>query len=233
MSAHLPESWRHELTLLRGELDALDTDIESARGSAAHGTGAPLSFKHEEEPKRARLDGEAIRLRDGAQVMIRPIEPEDAGEFRRGLKHLSAMTAYRRFREHITDVDQAELERLTRIDHVRHEALAAIGPDGSLIGVARYVCDPKDASQAEVTYVVADAWQRRGVGSVLLDRLAQRALAAGVDRFIATTLGTDYRARRILLRVADPVDARDHDGIIETTARLRAPGENDDGRATA
>ena len=85
------------------------------------------------------------------------------------------------------------------------------------------MCDPAEPSQAELTYVVADAWQHRGVGGALIDRLAERARAAGVERFIGTTLAVDASARRLLTRVADTISEHDHDGIIETTARLHPP----------
>ena len=182
-----------------------------------------MSFTHQER-ESARVYGEPVRLSDGAQIVIRPIEPEDAGELRRGLRRLSALTAYRRFRAHITTASAEQLDYLTRIDHVRHEALAALDPEvGSVVGVVRYVCDPAQPSQAELTYVVADAWQHRGVGSALIDRLATRARAAGVERLIVTTLAVDARARRLLTRVAEPIGERDQDGVIETTARLRPP----------
>jgi GNAT superfamily N-acetyltransferase len=223
MSSGPRDSWRHELALLREELHALDVDIASARAAAARGRRGTLSFRHQEH-ESARVYGEPVRLADGAQIVIRPIEPEDAGELRRGLRRLSALTAYRRFRAHITTVSPEQLDYLTRIDHVRHEALAALDPQvGSVAGVVRYVCDPTEPSQAELTHVVADAWQHRGVGSALIDRLAERAHAAGVERFIVTTLAVDAPARRLLTRVAEPISERDQDGLIETTARLRPP----------
>ena len=152
------------------------------------------------------------------------VDGDSDAEGRRGLKRLSALTAYRRFRAHITTASPEQWDYLTRIDHVRHEALAALDPQvGSVVGVVRYVCDPAQPSQAELTYVVADAWQHRGVGSALIDRLATRARAAGVERFIVTTLAVDARARRLLTRVAEPIGERDQDGVIETTARLRPP----------
>jgi acetyltransferase len=216
------DSWRHELALLDEELRALDADIARARATSAHDRPDRLSFKHDESPRG--VHGEPVELAGGPRIAIRPLEPEDAGELRRGLKRLSALTAFRRFRAHVTEVSPEELDRLTRIDHVRHEAVAALDPaDGSVIGVARYVCDPAEPSQAELTYVVADAWQHRGVGSALIDRLAERARAAGVERFIGTTLAVDASARRLLTRVADPISEHDRDGIIETTARLRPP----------
>lgn len=215
------DSWSHELALLREELHALDVDIAGARAASAGARRSRLSLEHD-EPAQVHVHGEPIELADGAQICIRPIEPDDAGELRRGLKRLSAITCFRRFRAHLTDVSPEQLDYLTRIDHIRHEALAALDPElGSVVGVARYVCDPAEPSQAEVTYVVADAWQHRGVGSALIDRLAAKARAAGVQRFIATSLAVDTHARQLLTRVAEPIGERDENGVIETTARLR------------
>jgi GNAT superfamily N-acetyltransferase len=210
------------MALLTEELHALDADIAGARAAAARGQRGRLSFRH--EPPPAPVHGEPVRLADGTQIMIRPIEPDDAGELRRGLKRLSALTAFRRFRAHVEDASPEELDDFTRIDHVRHEALAALDPQAAaVIGVVRYVCDPAEPAQAELTYVVADAWQGRGVGSALIDRLAARARAAGVERFILTTLAVDAPARRLITRVAEPIRERDEDGLIETTAELRRP----------
>jgi GNAT superfamily N-acetyltransferase len=92
------------------------------------------------------------------------------------LKRLGALTAYKRFRTHLTDATPEQLDAATGIDHVRHEALAALDPrSGDVVGVARYVCHPAEPAEAEVTYVVAEPWQHRGVGSALIDRLAARA----------------------------------------------------------
>jgi RimJ/RimL family protein N-acetyltransferase len=231
MTSNLPDTWRHELALLSEELHALDVDIARARAASERGRRGTLSFEHD-EPSSARVHGERVQLADGAHVVIRPIEPEDAGELRRGLKRLSALTAFRRFRAHITELDPEQLDYLTRIDHKRHEALAALDAEaGSVVGVVRYVCDPSAPSQAEVTYVVADAWQRRGVGGALIDRLATRANEAGVQHFIVTTLAVDAPARRLLTRVAEPIGERDEDGVIETTARLRPPPREQPGDA--
>lgn len=223
MARRTHDSWSRELALLNEELHALDVDIAGARAASARARRGSLSLRHDEPEPAVGVHGERVQLADGAQIVIRPLEPDDAGELRRGLKRLSAMSAYKSFRAHITDATPEQLDYLTRIDHVRHEALAALDPHaGSVVGVVRYVCDPADPRQAEVTYVVADAWQRRGVGSALLDRLAGRARAAGVERLVATTLAVDARARRLLTRVADPIAEHDAGGVIETTAVLRS-----------
>jgi N-acetylglutamate synthase-like GNAT family acetyltransferase len=63
--------------------------------------------------------------------------------------------------------------------------VAADAETGEGVGVARYVRDNDDPEQAEFACTVADAWQERGVGSMLAERLAGRARAAGIERFRA------------------------------------------------
>jgi RimJ/RimL family protein N-acetyltransferase len=217
------ESWHRELKLLSGELRALEADIAAARALSRRAQVGTLSFEHHEPPP-LRLTGETVGLADGAQIVIRPVELADAGELQRGLEHLSTTSSYRRFRTRVKHLSRDELDGLTRVDHRRHEALVALyPPDHEGIGVARYVCDPADPAVAEVTCVIADAWQERGVGSALVDRLAARARESGVERFVATMLAVDTRSRRLLERVAEPIDERDEDGLARITARLRGP----------
>src|SRR5215470_15652985 len=123
------DSWRHELALLQEELHALDADIAGARAASARARRPTLRVERD-EPASAHVHGERL-------------EPDDAGELRRGLKRLSAISCFKRFRAHITDVSPEALDEFVRIDHVRHEALAALDPTlGTIVGVARYVCDP-------------------------------------------------------------------------------------------
>ena len=99
---------------------------------------------------------------------------------------------------------------------------------GEGIGIAGYVRDAHDPTGAEVTYLVTDAWQHRGVGTALVERLAARAQAAGLQRFTATTLVGSDDARRLLAHVADPVREHREGGIVEITAQLRSAGPNQD-----
>ena len=216
------DSWGHELALLNEELHALDADIAGARAASARGRRTPRSASSTTSRAR-KVHGEPVELADGSPIAIRPLEPADAGELRRGLKRLSALTAFKRFRARVTEVSPEELD--SPHTHRPRPARGArgAGPGGRQRPSAwRATCaTPRSPSQAELTYVVADTWQHRGVGSALIDRLAVRARKAGVERFILTTLAVDTHAPRLLTRVADPIGERDHDGIIETTARLR------------
>ena len=74
----------------------------------------------------------------------------------------------------------SDLELLSRVDATHHVLVAYI--DGEPVGIARLV---RDGNVAEVAYAVADKWQGHGVGTVLVDRLAADARAAGIERFVA------------------------------------------------
>jgi RimJ/RimL family protein N-acetyltransferase len=144
----------------------------------------------------------AERLRDGEQIVIRPIRPEDRAELAAGMQRLSPESRYRRFLTPASELSAAQLSYLTEVDHSDHEALVALQPEtGHGIGVARFVRSPEDRELAEVAVAVADSWQGRGVGTALLGRLAERARAEGVSRFTAEVLAEN----RPMLELIDAI----------------------------
>ena len=144
----------------------------------------------------------AERLRDGEQIVIRPIRPEDRSELAAGMQRLSPESRYRRFLTPASELSAAQLSYLTEVDHIDHEALVALQPEtGHGVGVARFVRSPEDRELAEVAVAVADSWQGRGVGTALLGRLAERARAEGVSRFTAEVLAEN----RPMLELIDAI----------------------------
>ena len=136
-------SAEREFARLTAELHALEQDIASARAAVAQ-AHAPLDPLKSPEPPAPAVDGERVRLEDGREVAIRPIEPHDAPLLEIGLEHLSAMSRYRRFRSQVKRVERDELEQVVRVDHRRREAIGAFDPQsGEGVGIARYVIDPR------------------------------------------------------------------------------------------
>jgi RimJ/RimL family protein N-acetyltransferase len=226
MPGRARRSWseEREYAVLAGELDALGKDIAAAREAAPRATSGPVPFRASREPER-HPHGEPVRLRDGATILVRPIEPDDQEQLRMGFRRLGALSRYERFRGPIDDLTPEQLAYFTRVDHATHEAfVAADAESGQGVGVARYIRDPDDPRQAEFACTVADAWQERGVGSVLAEHLATRARATGIERFRALLLVGNRRARRLLAHVADEIDETREGGIVEIRARLRPGG---------
>ncbi|HZO79699.1 MAG TPA: GNAT family N-acetyltransferase [Solirubrobacteraceae bacterium] len=142
---------------------------------------------------------EALVLRDGAEILIRPLGPRDRAGLAALFSGLSSESRYRRFHVPKRELSDSELVFFTDVDHVGHEALAAIDPhDGSIVGVARYVqCDDRPRVAA-AAFEVADEWQRKGIAAALAERLVDRARVNGFDRLTATTRWENLPARGLL-----------------------------------
>src|ERR1700737_1247073 len=119
-----------------------------------------------------------MRLRDGTEVEIRPIRPEDRRRLQLAYSHLSPETQYRRFLTIKPSLTEADTDYLVDVDGLDHCALVAIAVDNPewILGVARYVRLHDDPRKAEFAVVVGDPWQGQGLGTELLERLGDAAL---------------------------------------------------------
>jgi nucleotide-binding universal stress UspA family protein/RimJ/RimL family protein N-acetyltransferase len=152
-----------------------------------------------------------IKLRDGSSATLRPIGKDDKDLLVRGFERLSPDSRYRRFFTAMSQLSAAQLTYLTEIDHHDHEAIVAIEPaTGEPLGVARYVRSQPEPHVAEVAVVVGDDWQGRGVGSALLEHLADRARDEGIGCFSAVVQGDNVPIMRLLEGLGDAV--RWHEG---------------------
>jgi RimJ/RimL family protein N-acetyltransferase len=167
------------------------------------------------------VEAERTRLRDGSALLIRPISPADRDLLRAGFDHLSERSRYMRFQAPLPALSEQQLSYFTEIDHHDHEAMLALDPEtGSIVGVARFV--RVSDGVAECAVVVADDWQGRGVGTLLLDRLVERAREEGVDRFTALVLAENADALRLLEHLGDTVQRREG-SQVELDIELPAP----------
>jgi acetyltransferase len=129
----------------------------------------------------------------GQAISIRPIQPEDLDietEFVRGW---SAETRYNRLFSAGTFTSPERLKMLTQIDYARDMALIAtvmLEHQEVEIGVARYVLSP-DNKSCEFALTVADAWQHRGIGRALMQRLMEGAAAAGIETMVGDILSSN------------------------------------------
>jgi GNAT superfamily N-acetyltransferase len=162
-------------------------------------------------------------LRDGTRILVRPILPQDKGRLREGLARLSRASRYRRFMSSLDTLSDQQLRYLTEIDYGDHMALVALDPAQPAdpgLGVARYIRLPEDPTAAEAAVVVLDEQQGRGVGTILLEGLAQSARAHGIRRFrgyvlpenapmveILRDLGATVVQEGSMLRVDVPIPA--------------------------
>ena len=127
-----------------------------------------------------------VLLRDGSEVVIRQIENGDAPLLADGFARLSNESRRLRFLTGKPNLTPAELLYFTDVDHHDHEALGAMSPlDGRGLGIARYIRHAEDLGGAEIAVTVIDEWQRRGLATELLSRLADRGRQEGIRHFTA------------------------------------------------
>ncbi len=157
------------------------------------GSGAPPDGG-DEHPYPARLVCEISTI-EGAVLRLRPIRPDDADGLVDFHSRLSARSVYRRFFSAHPKLSEAEVERFTRVDYVDRLALVALDGD-RLVAVGRYERRP-GTDEAEVAFVVADDYQHHGIGTLLLEHLAEAAWSRGIAEFSAETLTENQDMLRV------------------------------------
>ena len=162
-------------------------------------------------------------LADGTELVIRPIRPEDARIERAFILGLSERAKYFRFMHNLRELPPQMLARFTQIDYDREMALiAVVHPQGeeTEIGVARYVTNP-DGLSCEFAIVVADPWQRRGIGRRLMTQLMETARSYDLERIEGDVLAnnTDMLKLARKLGFAISVDL-DDPGVRRIERRL-------------
>jgi RimJ/RimL family protein N-acetyltransferase len=174
--------------------------------------------------------GQAV-LHDGSRVLIRQVRSADAPLLADGFGRLSARSRWMRFMMAKPQLTAAELRYLTDVDHRDHEALGALDRSGGRgVGIARYVRDAGDPRAAEIAVTVADDWQGRGLGTVLLVRLSDRAREEGIGRFTALAAADNLAVARLLARMGADVVHREA-GTLRYELDLAPAGGRDHGAA--
>ena len=142
---------------------------------------------------------DSLALADGRRLKIRPIERQDRDRLTRLFMRQTPESRYRRYFTPKPALSERELDHLLDVDHVHHEALAAVDEtDGSFVAAARYVQLPDQAHVADVAIEVADDLHKQGIGMALAIRTLERARANGFTRVTATTLHDNAPARALL-----------------------------------
>jgi acetyl coenzyme A synthetase (ADP forming)-like protein len=189
-----------------------------------------------ELPDPSRWECDAV-LADGGTVHIRPTRPVDAEDLVAFHERLSDQTVYLRFFSGMRRLPPAVLRNFTRPHDAAHASLIATLAD-EIVALAIYDRDG-DCDEAEVAFVVADAHQGRGLGTLLLEHLAVIARTQGIHRFTADTLLHNRRMLQVFRDAGFGVErVRQADVVhisfpIELTDGARAAVEQREHRAEA
>jgi GNAT superfamily N-acetyltransferase len=176
----------------------------------------PHGASHGPLPSGYRADWETdVVLTEGAIAHLRPIRPDDANALVAFHETLSPDTVRRRFFIAHPHLSPREVAHFTQVDY--HDRLALVALiDTTLIAIGRYERQ-LGTTTAEVAFAVADAYQRRGVGTVLLEQLAAAARSCGLDRFVADTQPDNHHMLDVFHKSGFPERIHFQDGVIRVS----------------
>jgi acetyltransferase len=164
---------------------------------ASEPCGAKLTPTSEEMTMRneAHTDTLALtlRLRGGEVVTVRTMRPGDGERLQTYIRGLSRESRHNRFLGALNELSPMELTRLGCSDHEHHAALIVESlHEGScqIVAEARYAM-MRERSTCEVALSVTDGWQRRGLGTVLIEILTAHARRLGAHIMVADALRTN------------------------------------------
>jgi 3-methyladenine DNA glycosylase AlkD/RimJ/RimL family protein N-acetyltransferase len=177
----------------------------------------------------ASLDSETLTLKDGTQVVIRPIRPDDADDLQITFQRLSTESIYLRFHSYKKELPDEEARYLASVDYSSRMAFVAICKENDqdfVVGVARYaMLDTSHLDMAESAVVVADEYQGRGLGKLLLRRLVNYARAMGIHHMRGNLQIGNDRMLDLVQRSGLPHQQRYVDGICEVTIDIGLPAD--------
>jgi acyl-CoA synthetase (NDP forming)/RimJ/RimL family protein N-acetyltransferase len=152
---------------------------------------------------------------DGGTVHLRPICPDDADALTGLMDRSSDQTRYYRFFGPMKRLSDKDLHRFTHVDHDKRVAFVVLLGD-QLIAVGRYDRYP-GTDDAEVAFLVEDAHQGRGLGSVLLEHLAAAGRERGIRRFVAEVLAQNSKMVRVFQDAGYKAERSYEDGVVHLT----------------
>jgi acetyltransferase len=161
-------------------------------------------------------DERTVVLRGGARAVVRRLASGETAAVQEVFDGMSERSRLQRFIGAKPALSPRDLEILTTIDHVDHEAFVAVDPrTGRAVGEAHLVRDKNDRAVAEVAFAVADDWQGQTLGTRLAGILAKRARQLGIGRLRATMRADNARSLALLQRLGPVANRRYEDGALE------------------
>lgn len=156
-----------------------------------------------------------VQMRDGSVLYLRPVLPGDNERTTNGPVEFSGETLYRRFQS-VQSPSKTLMAYLFEVDYLDHFVFVLTeGPDGPVVADVRFVRDANDSTEAEIAFIVGDAYQGRGIGTFMMAAISVAAGYDGVRRFTARVLTDNVPMRAILDRFG-AVWRRDDLGVVVT-----------------
>jgi GNAT superfamily N-acetyltransferase len=198
-----------EVLVQRGWAPFTDVELARARGLAEILTAA----------RTMAQTPTAILTSDGAGVVLRMGRPSDADLVAQMHARCSLHTLFARYHAGVRSVPKRWLNRLLNPPR-GNTVLAMCGYD--VIGMAQLI-STGNPHTAEISLLVEDAWQRKGIGTALLSRTACAARAGGVTSLVAWCLPSESNVLRTAASAGLATATRTEMGLLRVTVDTTPP----------
>lgn len=163
----------------------------------------------------------AETTKDGRKINIRSVHPEDRAGMVAAVGRTSKQSLYRRFFAFKRDFTEKEIDFYVNVDFVSHAALVALMDESGqpvIVAGGRYIV--VQPGQAEIAFVVDDAHQGQGIGSILLRHLAIIGRHARLTTFVAEVLPENTAMLKVFEASKFDIATRRESGVVHVTLRL-------------
>ena len=161
------------------------------------------------------------RLRDGREILFRPIKPEDEPLWLKMFQSFSDEAIRYRFFQILKEAPHKVRVRYCNIDYDREIAIVPVIKENDtekILGVGRLVIEP-DGKTGEIAFIIRDKWQSLGLGAKLVDYVIEIAAEMGVKKVIAIIMNENYRAIKLVEKMEFNLKHK-NDGTVVGTLSL-------------
>lgn len=152
----------------------------------------------------------------GQMVTIRPVKPVDDRRMQEHFYTLKKSDVISRFFQKRKSFSRSEIEGLSMVDYISDLTLVAVVGEhgfGKVVGVGGYLLE-KEENRVEVHFTVSTEFQGKGLGGILLKKLADAALKNGIFEIVAYTSYENRRMIRLFQGLPYAVKTADDGGML-------------------
>ena len=132
-------------------------------------------------------------LKNGAEVVLRPVKAEDEDHYNEMIKSLSPESMRFRFFQVFKEMPHERLARYCNLDYDRQIAIVAeLESTKQIIGAGRVIAEP-NCKSGEFAVIVADQWQGLGLGSKFMDYIVEVARDMQLEKIFAYVLPNNHK----------------------------------------
>ncbi|MEM1543255.1 MAG: bifunctional acetate--CoA ligase family protein/GNAT family N-acetyltransferase [Candidatus Bathyarchaeia archaeon] len=157
-------------------------------------------------------------MKDGNEVLLRPIKPEDEPLLIELFKALSTETMRLRFFRIIKDINHRMAARYCNIDYAREIGIVAEKTENNrrrLMGLAMLIVQP-DGESGEISVVVGDPWQNKGLGTMLMSHVIKVGIDMGLKRVFGEFLAENTKIAHICRKMGFEIKPIDEETYVAT-----------------